>query len=237
MAWQDTSRSGSRTAPSSPTRSSSPGTRSAHPMSRPAAPTARRPAGPTRSTRRPRYTLPCTGSGRRGHRVRVPGRCRAVRRGHGTQRTHDLAGRHRVRSGRRLGRAHRAGAPSAQASRVVSRRATTAGHLPPSQLAAAVGSHGSADPRHPSRVPRRPDEGFDSPVNMRSSVDLPEPDGPSSANNLSRRHTEIGGRDHFNTIAIRLRIVLFDRTSFDDGVGQRGLSSSMWFIQSRGSCE
>ena len=26
-----------------------------------------------------------------------------------------------------------------------------------------------------------PDEGFDSPVNMRSNVDLPEPDGPSKA--------------------------------------------------------
>ena len=59
---------------------------------------------------------------------------------------------------------------------------------------------------------------------------------PQQADNLPRRHLEVGRRNHLNAIAVRLRIVFFDRAGLNDGLGQRLLSSSLRFIQSRGSC-
>ena len=62
----------------------------------------------------------------------------------------------------------------------------------------------------------------------------PSPKVPASATILPGRHTQVGRRNHFNAIAVRLRIVLLDRAGFDDGLSQRYLLVFQ-FIQSRGS--
>ena len=65
-----------------------------------------------------------------------------------------------------------------------------------------------------------PDEGFDRPVSMRSSVDLPEPEGPSKPTILPGDTARSVGRNHLDAIAVRLRIVLLNRAGLNDGFGQ-----------------
>ena len=55
-----------------------------------------------------------------------------------------------------------------------------------------------------------PDEGCESPVRMRSSVDLPQPDGPSKAMIFPGSIDEIRQPDDLNARPIRLRIGLLN---------------------------
>ena len=62
-----------------------------------------------------------------------------------------------------------------------------------------------------------PAEGAERPVSMRSRVDLPEPDGPSSATISPAHNGEVGRRDHLDAVLARLRIVLLNTFGAYDG--------------------
>ena len=61
-----------------------------------------------------------------------------------------------------------------------------------------------------------PEDGCESPVNMRSRVDLPQPDGPSKAMIFPDSMTRFVKPDDLNSGSIRLRIGLLNADRFDD---------------------
>ena len=61
-----------------------------------------------------------------------------------------------------------------------------------------------------------PAEGVESPVSIRSSVDLPEPEGPSSATISPAHNGQVGGRDHLDAVLAGLGVVLLNAFGTDD---------------------
>jgi hypothetical protein len=51
---------------------------------------------------------------------------------------------------------------------------------------------------------------------MRCRVDLPEPEGPSSARISPENTLQVGGRDHLDAVRAGLGVVLFDVFGTDD---------------------
>ena len=69
-----------------------------------------------------------------------------------------------------------------------------------------------------------PAEGRDSPESMRSMVDLPEPDGPSSARISPGHDLQVGGGDDLDAILAGLGVVLLDLFGLNNGFAGRALN-------------
>ena len=74
-----------------------------------------------------------------------------------------------------------------------------------------------------------PPKASTSPVSMRSSVDLPDPDGPSSATISPCTDRQVRRRDHLDTVLARLGVVLLHVLGANDRFSHRQTSKRKIF--------